>query len=164
MDSFSQLVEQYTPMIHKIMHSLHLYRNQEEFYQTALIALWEADNGFNPDKGSFTNYAYAYIKGKLLLELTHRNQYEEKISYPKEEFWGTIADQTPHLLLETELVRSYCHGLTEKETTWVLETFLHDRTVKEIATHHHVSPSAVKQWKMGAIKKMRQRDGSPGSK
>ncbi|MGG3560498.1 sigma-70 family RNA polymerase sigma factor [Neobacillus rhizosphaerae] len=155
MDSFNQLVEQYNPMIHKIMHSLHLYRNQEEFYQTALIALWEADNRFNPEKGSFTNYAYTYIKGKLLMELTQKNKDETMVSYPKEEYWETVQDQNPDIPLDAEILLSYCHGLTEKETKWVMGVILQDQTMKDLAVQENVSVSAVKQWKIGALQKLR---------
>lgn len=156
MEHFEQLVEQYTPMIHKIIHSLHLYRDQEEFYQTALIALWEADKGFNGQKGSFTNYAYTYIKGKLLHELTNHSTYEARNMYPKEEYWETIEDQGGLLPLEAEVLLSYCHGLTEKEALWLLATFRGDLSIKEIASQEKVSVSAVKQWKLGALKKLRQ--------
>ncbi|WP_042462248.1 sigma-70 family RNA polymerase sigma factor [Neobacillus dielmonensis] len=155
MDNFNELADQYTPMIHKIMHSLHLYRDQEEFYQTALIALWEANNGFNPEKGSFTNYAYAYIKGKLLLELTRSHKYEQRTTYPKEEYWGTVQDQHDDQPLEAEILLSYCQGLSEKETKWVMGAILYDQSIQEIAAQEHVSCSAVKQWKLSALKKLR---------
>ncbi|MDP4171531.1 MAG: sigma factor, partial [Bacillota bacterium] len=63
MESFEELSEQYTPMIHKIMNTLHIFKNKEEFYQLGLIALWEANERFDPQKGSFTTFAYSYIKG-----------------------------------------------------------------------------------------------------
>jgi RNA polymerase sigma factor (sigma-70 family) len=154
-DSFEQLVEQYTPMIHKIIHSLNIYQNQDEFYQTALIGLWEAHNGFNANKGSFTNYAYTFIKGKLQLELTKCTKYAARTMYPKEVYWETIEQENSPLLLEEELLQSYCHGLTEKETKWLLATYVHDLSVKEIAEREHVSLSAVKQWKMNTLKKLR---------
>ncbi|WP_251548907.1 sigma-70 family RNA polymerase sigma factor [Neobacillus muris] len=158
MDSFNELVDQYTPMIHKIMHSLHIYRNKEEFYQTALIALWEANNGYNPEKGRFANYAYAFIKGKLLLELTRRHKDETRTIYPKEEFWELVKDQTPDHSLEMNILHSYCQGLSEKETRWVMGAILYDRSIKEIAAQENVSVSAVKQWKLGALKKLRNQD------
>ncbi|WP_066067124.1 sigma factor [Neobacillus soli] len=155
MDSFDQLVMQYTPMIHKIIQSLNIYKDQEEFFQTGLIGLWEANNRFDAKKGNFTNYAYTYIKGKLLSELVNSCKYGEHNACPEEDYWDTVEDGAPCLPLEYELLLSYCQGLTLKETKWVLGTFLHDLSVREIAKEEKVSPSAVKQWKLGALKKMR---------
>ncbi|WP_462410620.1 sigma-70 family RNA polymerase sigma factor [Neobacillus sp. Marseille-QA0830] len=156
MDNFNELVDQYNPMIQKIMHSLHIYRNKEEFYQTALIALWEASNGFNQEKGSFTNYAYAYIKGRLLLELAHNHKYEARNTYPKEEYWETVQDQNPGQPLDAQILLSYCEGLSEKETKWVVGAILHDQSIKDIAAQENVSVSAVKQWKQSALRKLRR--------
>jgi DNA-directed RNA polymerase len=154
-DSFEQLVEQYTPMIHKIIHSLNIYQNKEEFYQTALIGLWEAQTGFNEEKGSFTNYAYTFIKGKLQLELSKQTKYGDHNTYPKEEYWETVEDPKHTPLLEDELLLSYCQELTDKEKTWLLATYRKDLTIREIAEQEQVSVSAVKQWKMHALKKLR---------
>ncbi|PLS01357.1 sigma-70 family RNA polymerase sigma factor [Neobacillus cucumis] len=155
MDSFEKLVDQYKPMIHRILHSLSIYKNQEEFYQSALIGLWEAHKGFNPEKGSFTNYAYSYIKGRLLLELTKHSRYEASNVYPKEEYWETVEECNSQMPLEAEQLLSYCVGLSEKERKWVIATFVEDLSVKEIAKREKVSVSAVKQWKQSALKKLR---------
>jgi len=157
MDNFEELVEQYTPMIHRILQSLMIYRNKDEFYQTALIGLWEAQKGFNAEKGNFTNYAFSYIKGKLLLELTKSSRYEAGNVYPKEEYWEMVEGGCSELPLEVETLLSYCDGLSEKEIKWVAATFVEDLSVKEIAVREGVSVSAVKQWKVSALKKLRAR-------
>jgi RNA polymerase sigma factor (sigma-70 family) len=154
-ESFEQLANQYQPMIHKIIHSLHIYKNQEEFYQTALIGLWEAKEHFDPNKGTFTNYAYTYIKGKIQTEMKCTNRLEQRNVYPKEDYWATIEDNDSCQPLEVELLLSYCHDLTEKETKWVLAACLGFLTVREIAEKENVSVSAVKQWRSGAVKKLR---------
>jgi RNA polymerase sigma factor (sigma-70 family) len=155
MDNFEELAEQYTPMIHRILQSLSIYRNKDEFHQTALIALWEAQMGFDPQKGSFTNYAYSYIKGRLLLELTKRSRYEAGNVYPKEEYWEAVEGDYSDIPLEVEQLLSYCEGLSEKETKWVVAAFAEDLSVKDMAAREKVSVSAVKQWKMSALKKLR---------
>ncbi|CAH2716791.1 RNA polymerase sigma factor FliA [Neobacillus rhizosphaerae] len=153
-ENFEQLATQYEPMIHKIIHSLNIYHNQEEFYQTGLIGLWEASNRFNAEKGKFSNYAYSYIKGKILTELSTATKQKDKSIYPKEEYWDTIEDQGSHQPLEIELLLSYCQGLTEKETKWVLASCLQFLSIREIAEQEQVSISAVKQWRNGARKKL----------
>jgi RNA polymerase sigma factor (sigma-70 family) len=155
MENFEQLALQYQPMIHKIISSLHIYKNKDSFYQTGLIGLWEAYQGFDTHKGLFRNYAYTIIKSKMLAEMNQTNKYEENAAHPKEEFWIGIEDPGCPQPLEADELLSYCQGLTEKETKWVLATFLEDLSVKEIAEREQVTVSAVKQWKLGAIKKMR---------
>ncbi|MCM3693225.1 sigma-70 family RNA polymerase sigma factor [Neobacillus niacini] len=158
MESFDELVVQYQPMIHKIMHSLHIYKNQQEFYQTGLIALWEAAQSFDERKGNFSNYAYTSIKGKMLSEMTRTNLYMERNIVPqKEEFWDRIEGQESPLFLEKETIQSYCDGLTEREATWVIESYINERSTKEIAERQRVTLSAVKQWKLGALRKLKEK-------
>jgi RNA polymerase sigma factor (sigma-70 family) len=155
-ESFEELVVQYQPMILKIIKSLHIYKNQHEFYQTGLIALWEAAQSFDERKGSFPSYAYTSIKGKMLSEMTQNNHYKEKNILPqKEEFWDRIEGQESPLFLEKETIQSYCEGLTEKESTWVIKSYINQLSIKEIAESEKVTVSAVKQWKLGALRKLK---------
>ncbi|WP_423800771.1 sigma-70 family RNA polymerase sigma factor [Neobacillus sp. SAB-20_R2A] len=155
MESFEQLEEQYKTMIHKIIHSLNLYRNKEEFYQHGLIALWEATQRFNPEKGSFLNYAYAFIRGRLLVELSKMAQAEERLVCQEEEFWETVHNKQPDRTLEREILLSYCEMLTPNQQKWLLYTFWDGLSIKEIAELEKVTVSAVKQWRTGARKKIK---------
>ena len=156
MEHFDELVVQYTPMIHKIMQALHIYKNHEEFYQTGLIGLWEAQLNFDSSKGSFANYAYTSIKGKMLVAMNQSNKHQERFVYPQEEFWSMIEDENPESLLEMETLRTYCEGLTEKETRWVMATCKDCLSIRDIAKRENVSVSAVKQWRVGALRKLRE--------
>ncbi|MGG3466000.1 sigma-70 family RNA polymerase sigma factor [Neobacillus pocheonensis] len=155
MESFEQLVEQYEPMIHKIFNSLHLYKNKDEFYQQALIALWEASRRYNPEKGTFTNYAYSYIRGHLLMELKKIHRHSERNLYPKEEFWTAVEDQNPVCPLELETLFTYCSTLTPNQRKWVLYSVLYGFSTKEIAEMEKVSVSAIKLWRAGAKEKIK---------
>lgn len=154
--NFEQFAEQYTPMIYKIINSLHIYKNKDEFYQTGLIALWEAYANFDEAKGSFTNYAYSLIKGRILTELTKARKQEERSVYPDEVYWDTVKDEQTETPFEVEFLRSLCGDLTEKETRWVLYTCLNGFSVREIAEREHVSVSAVKQWRSNAKRKLKK--------
>lgn len=156
MESFDELAVQYQPMIHKIIRSLHIYKNQDEFYQTGLIGLWEATQSFDERKGSFSNYAYSLIRGKLLSQMTQDTSYKDKLIYPKDEFWKTFEDRDSTHFLEKATLQTYCEGLTEKEAKWVIAMAKDQLTIKEIAARENVSVSAVKQWKAGAIRKLKE--------
>ncbi|MFO1444365.1 sigma-70 family RNA polymerase sigma factor [Bacillus sp. Bva_UNVM-123] len=155
MESFEQLVKQYENMIHKIMHTLHIYKNQEEFFQLGLIALWEANERFDPEKGIFSNFAYSYIKGRFMSEMTKNNKDKERIVYKTEEFWNVIEDPSIEQPFEVKFLLSYCEALTDKQTKWVLYTCIDDLSVAEIAGKEGVSISAVKAWRKGAKDKLK---------
>lgn len=154
MESFEQLAEQYEPMIHKIIQSLHIYKNQDEFYQHGLIALWEASSRFDQEKGSFTSYAYSYIKGRCLTELRKSSKEEEKYLCPQEEFWKLIEDPSPVQSVADELLHSCGDTLTPKQQKWLVLTAQYGLSARDIAEQENVSVSAVKQWRAGARAKL----------
>ncbi|WML39509.1 sigma-70 family RNA polymerase sigma factor [Neobacillus sp. OS1-2] len=154
MESFEQLAEQYKPMINKIIHTLHIYKDQEELYQLGLIALWEASRRFDEGKGRLASYAYMYIKGYLLMELKKRRKDAERNLYPSEEFWSIIVDHSSLCPLEEETLRSYCSGLTPNQTKWVIYSALYCLSISEMAALEKVSVSAVKGWRAGAREKI----------
>jgi RNA polymerase sigma factor (sigma-70 family) len=156
LESFEQLAEQYKPMIHKIINSLHIYRNQDEFYQNGLIALWEASNRYDQSKGNFTNYAYTFIKGTLLKQLEKEFKDQQRNICPSEEFWEYTGEFHSDHPLEAEMLQTYCEALTPNQQNWVFYTVIDDLSIKEIAEREKVSVSAVKLWRSGAKKKVRE--------
>lgn len=153
MESFEQLAIQYEPIIQRIIYSLHIYKNKDEYRQHGLIALWEASKRFNPAKGNFSTYAYQYIKGFMLMELTKETIQSERNFYPKNEFWeNTEAPFTPDLF--TEVLVQHCHTLTPNQEKWLLQAVMEGLSVSEIAEREKVSLSAVKNWRKGARDKL----------
>jgi len=159
MESFDQLALQYTPMIFKIIRSLNIYKNKDEFYQLALIGLWEASKRFDSSKGDFTTYAYSLIKGKIQNEMTKANKDANSTTTVKEEYWVSIEDEFATIPFEEDTLLSYCKSsqLTENQTKWILHHFLKGFNIKEIAKVEQVSISAVKAWRAGAKEKLRKR-------
>ncbi|MFC4802009.1 sigma-70 family RNA polymerase sigma factor [Neobacillus sp. GCM10023253] len=155
MESFDQIAEQYKPMIHKIISSLHLYEDKGEFYQHALIALWEVSQRFNPEKGDITNYAYTFIRGRLLVELKKIALAKERCVCTEEEFRRIAGDFQTDRTLEREILLSYCEMLTPNQQKWLLYTFWDVLSIKEIAELEKVTVSAVKQWRKGAREKIK---------
>jgi RNA polymerase sigma factor (sigma-70 family) len=158
MESFDLVQEQYTPMIHSIIRKLSIYTNKDEFFQIGLIALWEASRRFNPQKGLFSNYAYAYIKGMMMQELTKRKKEEEHTFYADGEFFEVFEASDEKLSDEECILLNLCrhHQLTENQTKWVLYHVYKGLKNTQISTLESVSISAVKAWRAGAIKKLKQ--------
>ncbi|WP_243297783.1 sigma-70 family RNA polymerase sigma factor [Bacillus litorisediminis] len=158
MEEFEQLKTQFEPMIYKIIKSLNIYKNQAEFYQTGLIALWEAHERFDPEKGLFVSFAYTYIRGRMLTEMRRSNRVEQRNVYPKEEFWEMIQDDDADPMLHANhfllSMIEGCH-LTKQQKKWVMYTCIHMLSVQEIAEIEGVNISAVKQWRKGAKEKLK---------
>lgn len=154
MENFQETVEKYEPMIYQIMHSLHIYKNHDEFYQIGLIALWEASERFVEGKGAFSSFAYATIKGRLLTELSRAKKQEERNTYPDEQFWEYRIDPAKEPM-ELATLLSYCDRLTVKQKKWVIMTFYFGMGTSEIAAIEKVSPSAVKKWRKNAMERLR---------
>jgi RNA polymerase sigma factor (sigma-70 family) len=157
LESFEQLASQYEPMIQQIIHSLHIYKNRAEFHQHSLIALWKASKLFDPAKGNFSTYAYHYIKGYLLMELSKATVVADRTILQKEEFWeNASANYTDDPLAENFLL-SYCQeqALTTNQRKWLMLTVLGGLSIKEIAAKEKVSISAVKLWRKGARDKLK---------
>ena len=152
MSDFEQLATQYSKMIHSIIHTLHIYKNQDEFYQIGLLALWDASKNFNEQKGSFSTYAYSYIKGRMLSLLRSEKKREDHTLYPSEDYWNQLECETN--MMEKENLLSYFHHLTDKQEKWVLSYFYLGLSNKEIALRENVSLSAVKNWKKTAMEKV----------
>lgn len=153
---FLPLFEQYENMIWKVIHSLKIYKNLEDYFQIGLIALWEAYKGFDEEKGAFHSYAFSYIRGRILTELRRNSKSESALVYPEDVYWKLLHDENTLNLCEKEILLSYCKTLTENQTKWVLYTFLYDLSVYEIAAMEGVSPSAVKSWRKGAKEKIKK--------
>jgi RNA polymerase sigma factor (sigma-70 family) len=157
MEGFDQLSTQYAPMIYKIIHSLHIYKNKDEYYQHGLIGLWEAHNNYDPQKGKFSSYAYTFIKGRLLTELNAASKLESQLSSGIEDFWLGLVDEGTPRPLEEDILLAYCQRarLSENQTKWVLYHCLKGFEIRQIAVIEHVSPSSVKSWRAGAKEKLR---------
>lgn len=138
------------------MHQLNIYKDKEEFYQIGLIALWDASKNFNEEKGSFLNFAYMYVKGRMMTEITRNNKQTERYYYPKEEFWTLLEDtKSVDIPLEIETLLSYCDGLTVRERNWVIYHFYYHLKQAEIASLENVTVHAVQRWRQAALRKIR---------
>lgn len=153
MENFNEIAKQYEPMIHKIILTLGIYKNREEFYQTGLIALWQAAQRYDQERGAFSSFAYSYIKGHLQTEMTKRNKHEEHNVSVDDETWSLIPDLSCPIPFEWEHLD--CEDLSDKEKKWLMYTVNQGLSVKEIAKLENVSQSAVKLWRSGARRKLR---------
>lgn len=144
-------------MIHHIIRSLSLYKEIDQYYQTGLIALWEASRSFNHEAGTaFSTYAYATIRGRLLTQLKKETEFAERHLANENQsiLERTTITENP---LSTMIIASYCEGLSESQTKWVMAHFIEQKKTSEIAQESGVSKETVKTWRKEALKRMRGR-------
>lgn len=59
--TFEELVEQYEPMIYRLMRRNHVFRDHDEYIQLSKIAMWDVYHKFNPTKGDLAPFFYVAI-------------------------------------------------------------------------------------------------------
>ena len=148
-EPFDIILKNYEPMLHKIIRQLHIYNTDEDWLQIAKIALWEAYERFDEKKGIFLNFAYTYVKGRLLVELTKRNKVKEDL-YDHQ----TITEQFTVDFDSSLLLEYYLTHLSPNEQIWLKETIENDLSIHDIARKYQVSPSTVKYWRKNAREKL----------
>lgn len=156
MEEFSDLVEQYTPMINSIIRSLLIYKDQDVYFQTGLIALWDAQSIYDPEKGNFLSIAYSMVKGRIQHGLRADTK-SNLLACPFEPRSGEIENTliTVDIPFQREFLLDYCEGLTVSQKTWLLLTYEAQMTISEIANHQNVTIAAVYSWRKSTLKKLR---------
>lgn len=149
---FEQLSAKYSNMIHSIIHSLHIYKDYDDFYQIGLIALWNARQNFDENKGTFSTYAYSFIRGRILTHLKKEKCQEERFVPATEEDWQQIGYDGR--FLEKENLLSYFYHLTDKERQWVILRFYDGLSNREIAAKWNVKVSTVRSCECRAMRKV----------
>jgi len=155
--SFEELVKQYKPMIYSIIKKLHISKEYEEYYQLGLIALWEAVETFEENKSSFSSFAYKKIYWKIVSHL--RKQLHTK------NFECPIAVETLNLITVSldeqhefhHILEYISTDLTPFQKAWLVGCIYEGKSLKEIAEERGVSVGAVKQWRIKALQKLRNK-------
>ncbi|WP_018394759.1 sigma factor [Bacillus sp. 37MA] len=155
---FEQLATQYTPMIHRIMNKLHIYKNKEDYHQIGLIALWEAHKKFDSAKGAFPPYAYSYIQGRILNALTKDAAFSDETVLTGEPvlFEGIDPGPTPDTIAMTKAHGDHLSGRAKR---WFDLSIIEGLTNPDIARRENVTPAAVRKWQMAAIKQLQEQFG-----
>ncbi|WP_096156525.1 sigma-70 family RNA polymerase sigma factor [Bacillus sp. FJAT-45066] len=153
---FSEIVEEYSSMIYKIIHSLHIQKDIDQFYQEGLIALWYAWKGYEDSKASFTTYAYWTIRGMLLNLIKKDRRYHDKHCAWKAEMEELISDESNKTIDEQlQEIECYAVNLTEKQKIWLIEYIVNGKKLEEIAKEYGTTVASVKAWRRSAIKCLR---------
>ncbi|WP_174614720.1 sigma-70 family RNA polymerase sigma factor [Virgibacillus ihumii] len=170
--SFEEIFEQNKRRIHFQIHKLNINDPHEEFFQEGLIAMWNAYEKYQPDKGPMATYFNCIIRNRLIdhlrKETTHQNIQEKAI---KEEL-TQITEGNHHSLrgkvdlrlvseqslplTDPALWKSLKSHLTERQWKWIYYHIIEDMSYTEIAVTENTTVEAVKSW--GKQVRMKLRD------
>ncbi|WP_299093732.1 sigma-70 family RNA polymerase sigma factor [uncultured Metabacillus sp.] len=154
---FEELHDQYKPMIFYIMRNLSIYKNEQEFYQIGCIALWEAAQRFNEEKGHFQSYVYAYISGRMKTALTRERRRMDKECQLEQDGNLEDAGESDFIpMLINSVIDDISALLTANQSKWLKAYCLYGKMPADIAKEEGVSVSAVKSWRRDAIAKLKK--------
>ncbi|MFC0560540.1 sigma-70 family RNA polymerase sigma factor [Halalkalibacter alkalisediminis] len=154
--AFDEVLRMFEPAIKKQLVSLRLYKDYDEFYQIGCIALWNAYQMFNPDKGHFPTYAISFIRGRMLSHLSKETRYSERHAFAAEAMMEVVPSECDQIPLEAELLEAYLWNLTAKEKTWVYEAIILQKKPSEIQAILCISRNSIYTLRKNALRKMRE--------
>lgn len=137
--------DDYEKLIYHFIHKYKLTYDSDEFYQLAMIKLWELEQSYDPKKTpQKEKYMYTKLNFYFIDEIRKLAKRTERFVVTDDEFMKqnmTVADHYDAILLHE--IQSM---LTEKEYTCLLLT-LQGYKMKEIAATMQLSVSAIKKYK-----------------
>ncbi len=151
MESFEKILNQYEPLIKKTIKRFHYVDVYDELFQIGSIALWEAYERYDSDKGHFPSYARSYITGRILQRL---NQSSFVTTEASDQLLDTISGyEVP--FLESMIVEEYMKNLSGRERLYVKFVLIHQGSQKELAEREGVSYETVRSWRKTTLAKLR---------
>ncbi|MGG3938462.1 sigma-70 family RNA polymerase sigma factor [Anoxybacillus kestanbolensis] len=148
--SFETIVDQYRPLISYMIRKLHIRRHVDDYVQIGLIALWEAYERYDETKGSFCSFAFKMIRWRMVSQLRQETT-NVHVPLPNSYVLKEDVDFLADIVWEDAM-----QYLTPRERIWLIRHVIEGKTLKQIAAEEGVTVSAVKQWRMSAVKKLKR--------
>lgn len=152
MESFTEVAEQYAPMVSSIIRKLNIYADYESFRQLGLIALWQAWERHEPGIGHFAPFAYRSIQGAMKDELGRRQKggryvrdAEQILEEVEAREWRM--EELPEWLEDV--------SLTVKERRLLQDLYVEGYSLTELQNRHGLSLSGMKKRRERTLTKIR---------
>ncbi|ARK29869.1 RNA polymerase factor sigma-70 [Halalkalibacter krulwichiae] len=152
---FEEVLRMFDPAIKKQLVTLRLYKDHDEFYQIGCIALWNAYQQFDPDKGHFPSYAISFIRGRMMSHLSKETKFKERHSFATEEIIEFEPSTQGQIPLEKEMIEAYLWNLTDKEKRWVHKAIFLEMKSAELQTVFDLSRNSIYLLRKKTLKKLR---------
>lgn len=150
---FEDILTQYEPMISASIRQLNIYRDHDSFRQTGRIALWQAWNRFDQEKGNFTPFAFRSIRGAMLDELKKESRFEEFIIQMEEGALEFIPDGVAYDW--SDRLADALARLSFNERELIQWLFIEGLTLAECAAQIGITVAGVKKRRERMLVKLR---------
>ncbi len=148
--NFEQCYEQYKPLIQKALYRCRVYGNFDEYRHIAMIALWEATQTYDENKGTFETYAYFMMRYQIIAEMRKQNNHRNRNMLVGDEALQVFIDDGRNaIVIETPALAILWEELTTDERYILTSYYVLQNSDKEIAQ--------ALQLKVETLKKRRQR-------
>ena len=136
---YRRLLEQYTPLIKKVVKSLGFYQNRhdhegleaDDAFQAGSLGLWFASMGHDETKATFISHAYNCIRWEILDEMRRTGWSRGRVSIPVN--YEDFRDYQAHADVEAEAIAG---DLLDKIDDVVIRMDLGRRTVFQGLMRH----------------------------
>lgn len=154
MEKFEDVLTQYEPMISAVIRKLNIYRDFEQFRQAGRVALWQAWERFDENKGNFTPFAYRSIYGALLDELKRESRFSD-VHTPVEEETLEGLSEVPYERDNDDL-HAVIMDLPLEQRQLLIMIFVENRTRAECAQFFGISVAGIKKRRERLLHTMKQ--------
>jgi RNA polymerase sigma factor (sigma-70 family) len=149
--SFESILAQNKRRIHYQIHKLNIRDPEQEFFQEGIIAMWNAYEQYDPDKGLMATYFNYTIRNRLIDFIRQKQQYQSHFtrSIQENHHKETSSPHAPfsELLLDNPtLYEKLKTHLTQNQRKWLYYAVINEMPLKEIAAQEDTTVEAVKGW------------------
>ncbi|HLS09538.1 sigma-70 family RNA polymerase sigma factor [Lentibacillus sp.] len=168
--TFEEIFEQNERRIYYQIHKMHIDDPHQEFFQEGLVALWNAYETYQPDKGAMATYFNYTIRNRLIdrmrrdtrqNEIHQQSAHDQRTRHTDGNYHRGADGSRPiaanqHLPLnDSDLWKELQSQLTDKQWKWVYYAIIQDMSYKAIAEQENTTVDAVKSWGKQVKKKLK---------
>ncbi|TRM12079.1 sigma-70 family RNA polymerase sigma factor [Lentibacillus cibarius] len=168
--TFEEIFQQNERRIHYQIHKMNIRDPHHDFFQEGLVALWNAFETYQPDKGPMATYFNYIIRNRLIDRMRHDTRqheihqqtvHEQHTQYTDGNYHrGTegarpIAANHQLQLADSNLWKNLQSQLTDKQWKWVYYAIIQEMSYKTIAEQENTTVDAVKNWGRQVKKKLK---------
>ncbi|WP_010530110.1 sigma-70 family RNA polymerase sigma factor [Lentibacillus jeotgali] len=169
--TFDEIFEQNRQRINYQIHKLNIRDPHQEFFQEGLVAMWNAYETYQPDKGPMATYFNYMIRNRLIdcirketrqTETEHRSNQEQKTQLTtgnyhrhQSETIYPLVNEYHFPLKDPSLWNHLKSRLTDNQWKWVQYHIIEDKPYKDIAKAENTTVDAVKSWGKQVKKKLK---------
>lgn len=159
MIKFEDVLVQYEPMISATLRKLNIYRDHEIFRQVACVALWQAWERYDEDKGHFAPYASSSIRGAMLDNLKREHRFEVHVIQTEDDMLASYMESSrvnDRPTVWSEELAVQLEQLAQHEQQLLQWLFIEGYTQKECAEKANISVAGIKKRRERLIAKLRK--------